>query len=86
MRARRRFLPAVDGIVLEPRLPLDGDATPYDDVTVAVGPQPEVDTNSIDGVLSADPPPVDYDALQAALDSTGPITGPMPVDATSAFD
>jgi hypothetical protein len=86
MRARRRFLPAVDGIVLEPRLPLDGDATPYDDVTVAVGPQPEVDTSSIDGILGADPPPVDYDALLGALDSTGPITGPMPVDATSAFD
>jgi hypothetical protein len=29
---------------------------------------------------------VDYDALLGALDSTGPITGPMPVDATNAFD
>jgi hypothetical protein len=86
MRARRRFLPCADGLTLEPRLPLDGDATPYDDVTVAVGPQPEVDTGSMDGMLGADPPQVDYDALLGALDSTGPITGPMPVDATSAFD
>jgi hypothetical protein len=86
MRAKRRFVPCADGIKLELRLPLDGDATAYDDVTVAVGPQPEADTGSMDGMLGADPPPVDYDALLGALDSTGPITGPMPVEPTSAFD
>jgi hypothetical protein len=86
MRTNRRFVPAFNDFTLEPRLPLDGDATPYDDVTVAVGPQPEADTGSMDGMLGADPPPVDYDALLGALDSTGPITGPMPVDATNAFD
>jgi hypothetical protein len=80
MRTKRRFVPAFNDFTLEPRLPLDGDAT------VAVGPQPEVDTSSIDGILGANPPPVDYDALLGALDSTGPITGPMPVDATNAFD
>lgn len=86
MRTRRRFVPSVDGMALEPRLPLDGDAAAYDDASVAVGPQPEADTMPMDGMLGADPPPVDYDALLGALDATGPITEPMPVDATSAFD
>lgn len=81
MRRQRRFVPGANGIKLEPRLPLDGD------VTVAVGPQPDTDTMPLDGVLGADPPPVDYDALQAALDSTGPITGPMPSPTpANAFD
>jgi hypothetical protein len=84
MRARRRFVPGADGMALELRLPLDGDATPYDDVTVAVGPLPETDDDGpIGGVLDPSPPPVDYDALLAAIDAA---KEPMPVDATSAFD
>jgi hypothetical protein len=84
MRARRRFVPAVDGMALESRLPLDGDATDYGDATVAVGPLPEADDGGpMGGVLDPSPPPVDYDALLAAIDAA---KEPMPVDATSAFD
>jgi hypothetical protein len=84
MRTRRRFVPCADGMSLELRLPLDGDATDYGDATVAVGPQPEADDGGpMGGVLDPSPSPVDYDALLAAIT---PITGPMSVDATSAFD
>jgi hypothetical protein len=78
MRRQRRFVPCADGLTLEPRLPLDGDAT------VAVGPLPEADDGGpMGGVLDASPPTVDYDALLAAIDAA---KEPMPVDATSAFD
>jgi hypothetical protein len=84
MRKQRRFVPCADGLALELRLPLDGDATDYGDATVAVGPLPEADDGGpMGGVLDPSPSPVDYDALLAAIDAA---KEPMPTEPTSAFD